>query len=71
VGGGILNNKTLVFFDNLAEFLGNSDGMTTEEIEAELIEEMGEERYRKAKERFMLFIEKQKEKLRNGKLNRA
>jgi hypothetical protein len=71
VGGDGMSDNFLTTLDNLAEFLGNSDGMTREEIEAELIEEMGEERYRKTKEQFMVFIEEQKEKLRNGKLNRA
>lgn len=48
------------FMDNLAEALGNADGQTTEEIKAELIEEMGEKAYLEAEKKFLDFIEKLK-----------
>jgi hypothetical protein len=52
------DESALRALDNLSEFLGNSDGQTNEEIESELIEEMGEERYLTAKKEFMVHIEK-------------
>lgn len=52
--------KSLEVLDRLTDFLGNSDGQTTEEIEAELIEDMGEENYQAAKKRFMDHLDKLK-----------
>lgn len=55
--------SALDVLDRLAEFLGDSDGQTAEEVEAELIEEMGEKEYRAAKARFMAHVERLKRKL--------
>jgi len=49
--------------DSLAEALGNSDGQTIEEVEAELIEQMGEEAYKAAKARALNLIEECKRRL--------
>jgi hypothetical protein len=57
----------LTFMDRLAESLGNSDGQTTEEIRAELCEEMGEEKFLAAEKRFMEFVEELKGKSKNEK----
>ncbi|MFA5868007.1 MAG: hypothetical protein WC891_08675 [Actinomycetota bacterium] len=55
----------LQFMDNLAEFLGSSEGQTIEEIRAELCAEMGEAQFLEAERKFLAFIEEQKSKLKN------
>lgn len=52
----------LTFMDRLAEFLGNSDGQTTEEIRAELYEEMGEEAFLATEKRLLAFVDELKVK---------
>ncbi len=61
------SDELLRFLDSLSEFLGNTDGQTTEEIESELIEELGEERYLKCKEDFMKFIDNLRKKYNDGR----